>query len=247
MSADDPGHGHGGRFEFRLDPDTAVYVCRHVRDGAPVLYATLDEDHDWQFLCGADHGDHERPLLACLGCVVAADPTLNDVAAMTCEEWAERDAVGEPWTRHDPAMDRVREGVAEHGWWVMKVPAGESADEPAFAYTIGLWSSYQHAELIVIGLPLEVAHVVLNDLGGRIRDGRPVPVGADLAEVIQGYPVRLREVVDPQSHRAHVGRALAYHRAPFPLLQLVWPDKQGRFPGHPDAPAWMAARQPLLP
>jgi hypothetical protein len=45
-----------------------------------------DSDGDWQFLCGGDHEDTvtDSALMRCLGCMVAGDLTLNDIAGLGC-------------------------------------------------------------------------------------------------------------------------------------------------------------------
>lgn len=35
-------------------------------------------------------------------------------------------------------------------------------DQPGWAYTVGLSQTFEHPELILFGLPLDVAHVLLN-------------------------------------------------------------------------------------
>ena len=47
---------------------------------------------------------------------------------------------------------------------------------PPFAYTVGLFG-LGHPELLVIGAPMNMAYGVINDLGGRIRDGQDLVPG----------------------------------------------------------------------
>jgi hypothetical protein len=69
-----------------------------------------------------------------------------------------------------------------------------------------------------------------------------------LIGVVEGYSVRLRKVQALKSYREHVGYSMWFYGGPeFPLLQVVWPDKHGRFPGDPGALAAIATQQPLLP
>ena len=49
--------------------------------------------------------------------------------------------------------------------------AMEDNEGSAFAYTVGLYHSFGHPELIVGGLPLDVGHSVLNIAGESIRRG----------------------------------------------------------------------------
>jgi hypothetical protein len=181
-------------------------------------------------------------------CVVAGDLTLNELSDLR-EDWsAERDSVGGAWRRHDDAEDFIVHAVSEYGWAVELVEAGEAESEPAFAYTVGLHKTFGAPELIVVGLSRDVMHEILNDLGEQIKAGQPLPVGEPISGIIEGYPVRLREVRAPESYRAHVGYALWFNGGyDFALLQVLWPDKQGRFPGDPDANAAVVALQPLIP
>jgi hypothetical protein len=245
----DNQHRAAERFDFQVPRRTGVFICHRVRDGAPVLHVSHDSDDDWQFLCGGQHGgdNPDGALLSCLECMVAGDPSLNDVADLGCNWSAARDATGEAWRRHDHFEDAILRAVEQHGWFVAKIRGGD-AGQPPFAYTIGLHRSYGHAELIMVGLRLEVMHALLNACGDRIKAGERLPVGQRIAGIIDDYDVELRQVRDPASYRDHVGYGLWFNDGPvFPLLQVVWPDKTGRFPGEEGAEPILATQQPLLP
>lgn len=236
------------RFEFSLARNTAVFVCGRVKAGAPILCVSHDKNGDWQFLCGGQHGGgtEDGPALVCLEDVVARDSTLNELAAL-CQNWsAERDAVGAPWRRHDHSEDFINETVKRHGWVVELIR--EEGDLPAFAYTIGLHRTFGGPELIVLGLRTEVMHRILNNCGERMRAGEKLPVGTPFAGIVDGYDVLLRPVTSLESYREYMGYGLWFYEGPnFPLLQLVWPDQAGRFPGEEGADPMMKTQQPLLP
>jgi len=241
-------HKTASRFEFSMARNTAVIVCDRVRQGHPILYVAHDEGGDWQFLCGGQHdeGSGDGGSIGCLECVVADDPSLNDLADL-CEDWsAERDQAGAAWRRHDHSEDFINETVKSHGWVVQLIR--EEGDLPAFAYTIGLHRTFGGPELIVVGLRTEVMHGMLNDCGERMRAGETLPVGTPFSGVLEDYDVLLRPVTSPESYREYVGYGLWFYGGPnFPLLQLVWPDKEGRFPGQEGANPFMKTQQPLLP
>jgi hypothetical protein len=178
--------------------------------------------------------------------VVADDLTLNDLVDL-CENWsAERAAAGAAWKRHDHSEDFIEETVTRHGWAVEVIRA--EGDLPAFAYTIGLHRSFGGPEIIVVGLRHEVMHAMLNACGERLRAGESLPVGTPFAGILDDYPVLFRPVRSPESYREHMGYALWFYDGPhFPLWQLVWPDKEGRFPGEEGANPVMKTQQPLLP
>lgn len=237
-------------FDFRDPPNTAAFICEHVAAGDPILYVSHDEDGDWQFLCGRTHGEDaaERALLVCLADVVRRDPGLNSLASLCRDHHAERTAASAPWSITDDGEEFIRKCVKEFGWAVQLVEEGEGPSEPAFAYTIGLHHNFGHPELIILGQPNKLMHAALNDIGDRIKQGARFASGDSLEEVIEGYPVRLREVESRESFKVHVGYALWFYAGqPFRLLQVVWPDKDGRFPGEPGAWEILKERQPLLP
>jgi hypothetical protein len=243
----DHGHRTAERFEFTEARHTRVFVCDRIAAGASILVVAHDPDGDWQFLCDGDHeAEGDGVQVACLECVVAGDASLNDVADM-CAGWsASRGDLGAAWTRRDDLEETIRETVARVGWFVIGV--GSDDDGPGFAYTIGLHRSYGHPELIIVGLRVDVMHALLNVCGERIKAGETLPLDAPFSDVLDDYDVLLRPVREPQSYREHVGYALWFNGGPaFPLLQLVWPDKDGRFPGDPDAWSGLATQQPLLP
>lgn len=237
--------------EFKEDRHTAVYICSHVAARSPILYASHDPDGDWQFLCGGDNhgeGSGEKPLLVCLEHVVAQDPSLNALAALCTNHFAERDTPASPWRVTDRSEEFIERTVRDRGWCVQMIPAGESEDEPAFAYTIGLFKTFGSPEIIIFGMRTETMGQILNVCGDLVKEGRPLVVGPSVPDVLEGFDVRFREVKAAESFKNFVGYARWFYRGPrFPLVQLVWPDRGGHFPGDVGAAEFLAKAQPLLP
>ena len=65
-------------------------------------------------------------------------------------------------------------------------------------------------------------------------------------ELINGYPcVFVR--VPRDRYNDYVYSALwFYAEVPFPLHQVVWPDRKGQFPWHPEADLTFKSEQPVL-
>ncbi len=248
MGERDDHTDHPSAADFRFDEDRhlRVFVCRHIADGAPVLYVFHDTDDDWQFLCGQDHEADELPLVWCLEHVLARDPGLNELAGLCHNHVAERTGREAPWTITDQHEGFIERCVRDHGWAVQIIP--DDDEGPGFAYTVGLHANYGHPELIIFGQPQDVMHALLNSCGDRVKSGEKLPLDRRLADILDGCDVEFREVKEPSSFKEHVGYALwFYEGSPFRLLQLVWPDKKNRFPGEPGAAAYLLTRQPLLP
>lgn len=224
----------------------AVFTCCHVLEGRDVLFVSHDADGDWQFLCGAAAHDPSEGRVVGRSHLVERDPSLEELGSMCTNHHAERNSRGAAWTVVDDHEGFIRRCVADHGWAVQLIPA--HGDAPAFAYTVGLFRNYGQAELIVLGLRLALMHSMLNTLGERMKAGETLRPEDRQQGVIAGFDVTLREVRARASFEEHVGYALwFYERAPFPLFQVVWPDREGRFPDDPGAGDGLQRQQPLLP
>ena len=142
-------------------------------------------------------------------------------------------------------MDRkVLENVDEYGVHVVHVP--EQDGGAAFSFTVGLWHSFGQPEVIAFGLPEDVAHELFNAIADAADDGRKFLDGEKHDELLVGYPVRFVAVPDT-AYGDHLGTAQwAYEGTDFPCVQLVWPDKQGRWPWNGDARDGFRRSQPVL-
>jgi hypothetical protein len=237
-----------GAFRFEEAPNTDIFTCRHVIAGSPILYVSHDREGDWQFLCGQESHSSEDGLVVSLGGMAERDPTVNALAKMSTGHYAERATQEAQWTVTDEAESFILDCVKDPGWAVQLIDAGDTTDEPAFAYTVGLFHNYKHSELIVFGLRPELMHSMLNIVAERIKAGRTFAPGDRLAEVIEGFEVTLRAVLLPKSFKEHVGYARWFYKGnAFPLFQVVWPDLHARFPGEPGTTGTFNRQQPMLP
>ena len=143
-----------------------------------------------------------------------------------------------------PSELQLLEDVAELGVHIVHVP-GEHA-ESGFTFSVGLWENFDHPEVIVFGLPQEIAHELVNVIADEVSEGRQFLAGTKHEGILEGYPVRFFEV--PKARYAEfLGSAMwAYEGDDFPAVQLVWPDKQGRWPWDPDARERFSTSQPVL-
>jgi hypothetical protein len=142
---------------------------------------------------------------------------------------------------HDDDLVKL---IAQHGWAVMRI--AEEEDSPPFAYSIGLFRSFRHPEIIVLGLPSDTAHQLINDIGDAIRSGLALSAGQTSDAFLKGYSCTFRRV-PPHQYPAYLGRGLRfYDHDPFPVLQLVYPDKLGRWPWQEGVTAGFRANQPVL-
>ena len=102
----------------------------------------------------------------------------------------------------------------------------------AFAYTVGLTEA-GWPELVVQGLPAEYTEIILNDLVGRCRKREKPPERGEIFHEICNCPVTLG-TVDEEYIEENLGMSArrAASKGLFELraLQLIFPDKTGKFP-----------------
>src|SRR5512144_553940 len=96
----------------------------------------------------------------------------------------------------DPADQKVLDDVEKHGWHVVKVLP--EAEFPGFAYTVGLFKTFTHPEVLIYGIPGDRAHQILNDLGNEVRAGHRFNVGQTYDTLLEGYSCTFRTIPQAQ-------------------------------------------------
>lgn len=140
---------------------------------------------------------------------------------------------------------KAKADIQESGWHLLMVQGG---DGPSFLYTIGLWETYKHPELILFspsGDPRNVAKT-LWAMVQRIAAGEKLKSGQVYSKVFKDYDGAIREV-RPRWFASYLGTAAAvYGTFDFPAAQLYWPDRDGRFPWQDGFDPVLFPRQPVL-
>lgn len=137
---------------------------------------------------------------------------------------------------------RTAEIVRRHGWMVQYV-FGE-ADDPPFAYTIGLFG-LAHPELLIFGCSQQTALSVLNEVGRRVKRGANLVHGEIV--MFPDWAHRLFVEAVPNPGQIVFAANRFYCRPPeasVPVYQLTYDDRAGRFPWEPGYafPAWVQPR-----
>jgi len=119
--------------------------------------------------------------------------------------------------------------IQKHRWLVFSV-AGET--QPLYSYTVGLFQTFGHPEVVLSGLNIELAQTLLNDIGHAVAQGGVRREPEELYDdILSGYPC-LFKAVPVTVYEQYFGRALFfYEETTFPVLQCLWPDALKRFPG----------------
>lgn len=133
---------------------------------------------------------------------------------------------------HEPEllayMNWVAGQVGEHGWAVPCTVGGDG--QPPWAYSVGVWLTCQAAEFVMCGAPAENMTGIIDALGARIADGEQLGPDDVLTDIC---PARLAlRPVDLSWRKTGLFEVsdefYGFVRPPY--LQVVWADREGRFP-----------------
>ena len=148
---------------------------------------------------------------------------------------------------------KLEETIRRTGRTIIGTWGGEEGSETAFAYTIG-HADRDLPELIVTGMNGDSAQYLLNNVGDMLfaQADRQVGDTADRGAMPREYDlghIKVRIVDAPSAPGTHALQALYRAERKGVALkgckQIVWPDREGNFPG--DA-SYDAARfpQPII-
>lgn len=139
---------------------------------------------------------------------------------------------------------KTSRNIEKSGLHVSMVKA--SSYLPSFAYSTGLWQSYKHPEVICFGLSIELMHQLINDVADIIRQGGEFTVQKPYSNIFQNTSAAFL-AVEPENVSDYFTLALRhYGNKEFPAIQLVWTDRNNRFPWENDFEEEFMYRQPLL-
>jgi hypothetical protein len=147
-------------------------------------------------------------------------------------------------TYSDPEK-KILDDVKQFGFHVGIIAEDEYL--PGFAYTIGLFKTYKHPEIIVFGLNNEIMHGILNELGSEIKKGKSFSPNKDYDNIISNFPVKLIEI-KKEYYQDYFGYGGWFYenKFEFPAYQLVWTDKENKYPWEDGFYEKWKFKQPIL-
>ncbi|MBI3606762.1 MAG: DUF4262 domain-containing protein [Nitrospirae bacterium] len=154
---------------------------------------------------------------------------------MTVPPDSDRSAVGDRQVIHD---------VNTVGWHVVQVtPQGA---HHGWAFSIGLFHTFRHPEVVVFGLPDDVMATLIQTIGHAIRSGGSFQDGQENLDLMRPYRCVFRAVDPVWSAPVLAHATWFYGGQEFPALQLFWPDREHRFPWEEVFDPELVSFQPVL-
>jgi hypothetical protein len=147
--------------------------------------------------------------------------------------------------RHDKESEkRIIEAVDKYGWHVTLIES--DGYNPSFAYTIGLKKTYEHPELIILGLGTKLMGELLNIAGDLIKNGHKIDLAKEYDDFLNGYNCQFIKM-NKNYYSDYLGYGIWFNKGcDFETYQLVWPNKKGNFPWNKVDDEYFDFRQPLL-
>lgn len=143
-----------------------------------------------------------------------------------------------------PEDEELIADIEKFGWVVMLIE--ETDYLPGFAYTVGLWEKYNHPELITFGLKKNTMHEILNTGGELIKAGLSLGENKNYDNFFENSSARFLNV-DKRNISDYFGYAMWFNNyKDFSALQLVWTDRNDKFPWEPGFEKEFERKQPLL-
>ena len=144
--------------------------------------------------------------------------------------------------------DQIASVVRRHGWFAANI----EDTTPPFMYSIGLVATLDHPDFILFGLNPDDAHAVLNSLVAEVRGGGRFGGTPTVGVTTAGGELHLAfRPVHPTRHQTHLGFAMGHYRhigrsGDLRVLQVFWPDADGRYPFDAGCEESVWDRQPRL-
>ncbi|RYU87246.1 DUF4262 domain-containing protein [Mucilaginibacter terrigena] len=141
-------------------------------------------------------------------------------------------------------VQSLENNITQYGLQVQHVLEDELG--PGFSYSVGLFKSYGHAEIIIVGLKQNLAHTLINNMANDIKEGKVFAALTYEEDIIDDFNCYIIEV-DKENYDSYVGQAQNYYGGDdFPLIQCIYPTVQGIYPWEDKWPKEIKDLQPIL-
>jgi len=139
---------------------------------------------------------------------------------------------------------QTKTNIDKYGLQVIMVSGSDYS--PSFSYSIGLFKTYKQPEIICFGLPEKLGHEIINDVAELIKSGEAIKTYTNYDNIFKNGSAEFLPV-DERNINDYFGAALNYYnKTKFPAVQLVWTDRNDKFPWEENFEEKFLYDQPLL-
>ncbi|MEX1105517.1 MAG: DUF4262 domain-containing protein [Ilumatobacteraceae bacterium] len=150
---------------------------------------------------------------------------------------------------HIPHAEKIEWMIETSGWAIEPVSARTDVDPPVpgYSYTVGFPAAFGFPEVLVFGLTPVAARGLFDLVADLLRGGTEVPRGVELVGLFDNDLRCVFAPIDVDEWGALTGTATAWYRgAPYEVVQLLWPDRNGFLPTEAGFDQRVRAAQPVI-
>ena len=150
---------------------------------------------------------------------------------------------------HIPHAEKIEWMIETNGWALEPVEARPDTDPPtpAYAYSIGLSDAVAFPDVAVFGLTPVAANGLVTLVADACRGGTEIPLGVELVGLLDNELRCYFASIDLGTHGHLFSTAASWYRgAPFSMVQLIYPDRNGFMPYEAGYEQRMRLAQPVV-
>lgn len=141
-------------------------------------------------------------------------------------------------------LENTQTNIEKFGLQVIMV--NSESYNPSFAYSVGLTETLNHPEIICFGLPSDLGHSIINDVAEIIKQTGAIKIDTEYENIFKDSRAKVLRV-DQRNIEDYFGVALEYYQdKSIEALQLIWTDRNDKFPWEENFEEEFIYRQPLL-
>lgn len=150
---------------------------------------------------------------------------------------------------HIPHAEKIEWMIETNGWAIEPVPARTdvSPPVPGYSYTIGFPDLVQFSDVVLFGLTPVASRGLLDLVVEVAGGGTEIPLGVPVVGLLDNDLRCVFAPVDLTVWGDLFTTATAWYRgAPYSMVQLLWPDRNGFLPYEPGFDQRMSTAQPVI-
>jgi hypothetical protein len=143
--------------------------------------------------------------------------------------------------RTQALLEQLKDMVQEEGWADIGVFPTVDSPGNTFNYSIGL-AAYGGYEYMMVGLSSNTMHNFIGAIHAKLQTGWR-PTEGEVVDDLANLPMRFNLMTD--DHQANMARRYwnSYAEGDFQVMQVVWTDRNGKFPDEEGFEAEFVGRQ----
>lgn len=141
----------------------------------------------------------------------------------------------------DETDRRTLADIRTYGWQLVSI----EDVEPGYVFSVGLFHTFGHPEILAFGLPQPILGEVLNRIGALVRDGRRFDPGVESSDLLEGATCRFVPI-RREAYPTFLGMSVLVLPGAVPGPPARLARRTRRWPWDEGYPAALARLQPRL-